>query len=226
LPSLPFGLHSNAAQYSFRFVGTRISAAIRLDYLRALFKQSISDLDKLPSGSVAQTITGGANTLQIGITDKLGTLLQFSAMIISAFAVAFKYSWQLTLVTSSALLFIIALFIVIIPAGMKGQKAVDYANGKATSIASETIGAVRMIVACGAEGRIAQKHKYWIEKARRRGLKQSPLLGLQLGPTFLCIFADYALTFWYGVKLFNDNHIHTVGTILMLVRRIVMGQIQ
>lgn len=214
LPS-PFELHSDTFQFSFRFVGTRLSAAIRLDYLRALFKQSISELDKLPSGSAAQTITGGANTLQIGITDKLGTLLQFSAMILSAFIVAFKYSWQLTLVTSSVLLGIIVLFGFVIPVWLKSQKAVDYANGKATSIASEAIGAVRMIVACGAEGRVAKKHNYWVGEARRRGLRQSPLLGAQLGPTFLCVFADYALTFWYGVKLYNDGHIDSVGTILM-----------
>jgi ATP-binding cassette subfamily B (MDR/TAP) protein 1 len=210
-----FELRSDTSKFSFRFVGTRLSAAIRLDYLRALFKQSISELDKLPAGSAAQTITGGANTLQIGITDKLGTLLQFSAMILSAFIVAFKYSWQLTLVTSSVLLGIIVLFGFVIPVWLKSQKAVDYANGKATSIASEAIGAVRMIVACGAEDRVAKKHGYWVGEARKRGLRQSPLLGAQLGPTFLCVFADYALTFWYGVKLYNDGHIDSVGTILM-----------
>jgi hypothetical protein len=72
-----------------------------------------------------------------------------------------------------------------------------------------------MIVACGAEDRVAKKHNYWVDEARKRGLRMSPLLGFQLGPTFLCIFADYALTFWYGVKLFNDGHIDSVGTILM-----------
>ncbi|OBT74578.1 hypothetical protein VF21_07563 [Pseudogymnoascus sp. 05NY08] len=211
------------SMFSFRFVGTRLSAAIRLDYLRALFKQSISELDKLPAGSAAQTITGGANTLQIGITDKLGTLLQFSAMILSAFIVAFKYSWQLTLVTSSVLLGIIVLFGFVIPVWLKSQKAVDYANGKATSIASEAIGAVRMIVACGAEERVAKKHGYWVGEARKRGLRQSPLLGAQLGPTFLCVFADYALTFWYGVKLYNDGHIDSVGTILIVLMSVLIS---
>ncbi|KFY49373.1 hypothetical protein V495_00615 [Pseudogymnoascus sp. VKM F-4514 (FW-929)] len=211
------------SMFCFRFVGTRLSAAIRLDYLRALFKQSISELDKLPSGSAAQTITGGANTLQIGITDKLGTLLQFTAMILSAFIVAFKYSWQLTLVTSSVLLGIIVLFGFVIPLWLKAQKAVDYANGKATSISSEAIGAVRMIVACGAEDRVAKKHNYWVDEARKRGLRMSPLLGFQLGPTFLCIFADYALTFWYGVKLFNDGHIDSVGTILIVLMSVLIS---
>lgn len=183
--------------------------------MKALFAQSISELDKLPSGEAAQTITGGANTLQIGITDKLGTLLQFSALIIGSFAVAFKYSWQLTLVTSSALLIVIVVFSIVIPIWLKIQKTIDFANGKATSIASETIAAIRMVIACGAENRVAQRHKHWIDEAKRRGLKESPLFGLQIGPVFLVIFADYALTFWYGVKLYSEKRIDSVGTVLM-----------
>lgn len=136
-------------------------------------------------------------------------------MILGSFIVAFTYSWQLTLATSSVLLGIIVLFSFVVPVYMKTQKAVDYANGKATSIASEAIGAIRMIVACGAEDRVAKKHNHWVTEARQRGLRQSPLLGAQLGPTFLCVFADYALTFWFGVKLYNDGHIDSVGTILM-----------
>ncbi|KFY45703.1 hypothetical protein V494_00829 [Pseudogymnoascus sp. VKM F-4513 (FW-928)] len=202
---------------------TQVPKTVSQDYLRALFKQSISELDKLPAGLAAQTITGGANTLQIGITDKLGTLLQFSAMILSAFIVAFTYSWQLTLATSSVLLGIIVLFGFVIPVWLKSQKAVDYANGKATSIASEAIGAVRMIVACGAEDRVAKRHNYWVAEARKRGLRQSPLLGAQLGPTFLCIFADYALTFWFGVKLYNEGHIDSVGTILIVLMSVLIS---
>lgn len=209
--------------YSFRRVGTRLSAAIRFDYLKALFAQSVSELDKLPSGEAAQTITGGANVLQIGITDKLGTLLQFSALIIGSFVVAFIYSWRLTLVTSSAMLVIIVVFCVVIPIWIKMQKTVDFANGQATSIASETIGAIRMVIACGAESRMAQRHGKWIAEARRRGLKQSPLLGVQLGPLFFVMFADYALSFWYGVKLYQQNRIDNVGNVLIVLISIMLA---
>jgi ABC-type multidrug transport system fused ATPase/permease subunit len=195
--------------------GIRLSAAIRLAYLRALFAQSIGNLDKLPPGQAATAITASANTLQIGISEKLSICLQSLALLISAYAIAFKYSWQLTLVASSLLLFVVLVYGIIIPISMKLQRSMDHANEKATSIASEVFGSIRMVVACGAEERVAFAYSKWIDEARRRGLKLSPVLGAQFSPVFFSIFADFALTFWFGVKLFHEGHFDSVSTVLM-----------
>jgi ATP-binding cassette subfamily B (MDR/TAP) protein 1 len=153
--------------------------------------------------------------MQIGISEKLGTMLQYTALVIGAYVIAFKYSWQLTLVTSSSLVFVCLIYSGIVPIWIKLQKSIDHANGKATAIASETLGAIRMVVACGAEDRVAKRHSGWIEEARRQGLKESPLFGFQMAPVFFCIFATFALTFWFGVRLFNQGIIDSVGTVLM-----------
>lgn len=92
--------------FTFRLVGLRISAKVRLNYLKALFSLPVGVLDTLPSGQASNTITTTANTLQVGISEKLGTILQYLAMLITAIAIAFTYSWALTLVTSSVLLFV------------------------------------------------------------------------------------------------------------------------
>lgn len=211
------------SMYSFRRVGTRLSAKMRLLYLRALFNQSVSQLDLLPSGEAANLITGGANTLQIGITDKVGMFLQFLALIIGSIAVAFKYSWQLTLVTSSALVASLFLFVGTSPLFLKKIAGVNYANGQCTSIASETITAIRMVIACGAESRMAKRHAKWVEEAKQRGLDQSILYGVQLGPIFFIMFADYALCFWFGVKLYQQGHIANVGTVLIVLLSVMMS---
>jgi ATP-binding cassette, subfamily B (MDR/TAP), member 1 len=195
--------------------GIRLSAAIRLAYLRALFAQSISSLDKLPSGQSAGMITAQANLLQIGISEKLSICIQFTSLLVAAYIVAFKYSWQLTLVASSILLFVLVVFGIIIPILTKLQKSVDHANEKASSIASEVFSAVRMVVACGAEKRVVNTYSKWVDEARRRGLKLSPVVGIQFAPVFFAIYADMALTFWYGVKLYDEYHLSSVGTVLM-----------
>src|SRR5947209_5512250 len=92
--------------YSFRMTGIRISATIRMAYLVALFNQPISVIDKLPPGAAVDSLTTVANTIQIAISDKLGVLVQAIALIISAYVVAFKYSWALTLASSSVILFV------------------------------------------------------------------------------------------------------------------------
>lgn len=202
-------------KFSFRITGIRISAAIRLAYLRALFGQSISKLDKLPPGQSASMITANANILQLGISEKLSTCIQFTSLLIGAYVIAFKYSWQLTLVASSILVFVVIVFGIIIPISLKLQKSVDHANEKASAIASEVFGSIRMVVACGAERRVAETYSKWIDESRRRGLKLSPALGIQFAPIFFAIYADFALTFWFGVKLYTEGHFNSVSTVLM-----------
>ena len=102
-------------------IGIRISSAIRHDFLKALFAQSVHVLDSMPPGYATTTITTTSNTLQLGISEKLGVFVEFSATMIAAVVVAFTYSWELTLVTSSAILFILVTVSLLLPFIVKGQ---------------------------------------------------------------------------------------------------------
>ena len=96
--------------------------------------------------------------------------------------VAFIYSWALTLVTSSVVIFISLVYGVIVPIVTKKQREVEEADGRASGIAGEVLGSVRMIIANGAEGRIAEKFSSWVEESGRRGKKQAVWLGVQFAP--------------------------------------------
>jgi ATP-binding cassette subfamily B (MDR/TAP) protein 1 len=165
---------------AFRTVGLRMSAKVRLEYMKALFALPISVLDTLPGGQASNTITTTANVLQIGISEKLGTLIQFTSLTIAAIIVAFKSSWSLTLVTCSVLLFVGLVYGVTVPLIIKMTKEVEHADEKASSIAGEVLGAMRMIVANGAEARMSKKYAGWIEESRRRvrsaGYTSGPLI--------------------------------------------------
>lgn len=211
------------SMFSLRIIGIRISAAIRLEYLRALFVQSISVLDTLPPGSAAGTITAQANLLQIGISEKLGTFLQSIALLVASYAIAFTYSWKLTLVTSSILVFVIAVYGAIVPFMVKFQKSKDHTDQKAIGIASEVISSIRMVAACGAEGLVGKRFGGWNEESRRRGLKLSPVLGAQFSPFFFALFADFALTFWFGIKLYVSRDIDNVSTVLIVLMSVLLS---
>lgn len=88
----------------------------------------------------------------------------------------------MTLVTSSVLVFVGTVYGIVIPIVVKLTKEVDHADAKAASIAGEVLGSIRMVVACGAEGRIAKKYAGWIQESNRRGLRKSPALGAQFAP--------------------------------------------
>lgn len=201
--------------FAFKIGGIRISAAIRLAYLQALFAKPISVLDKLAPGSAASTITSQANILQNGISEKLATFLQSIAMVISAYVVAFIYSWQLTLVTSSVLIFIAILYGGLLPLVVKAQKSKDHADSQASAISSEVFSSIRMVAACGAEGKVSDRFRGWVEESRRRGLRMSPMVGLQFCPFFFSLYSNFALTFWFGIRLYIWHDIENVANVLM-----------
>jgi len=147
-------------------------------------------LDTLPSGQAANTLTNTANVLQVGISEKLGIIIQFTSLMVAAIIIAFTYSWSLTLVTCSVILFIGVVYGITIPIVVKRQKEVEHADEKASSIAGEVLGSIRIVVACGAEGRIARKYSGWIEESKKRGLRLSPLIGVQFAP---CKLSQYRI---------------------------------
>lgn len=160
----------------------RISAAMRLAYLRALFCQPISVLDTLPPGQTAAIITITANILQIGISEKLSMFIQSTSLVLTALTIAFYYNWLLTLVTSSGLIFIVGFYSFTIPRLVKMMKEVEHADRMSSSIASEVFTSIRMVAACEAEGKMAKRYADWVEESRRRGLLMSPLVAMQQAP--------------------------------------------
>ncbi|KKZ60872.1 hypothetical protein EMCG_04463 [[Emmonsia] crescens] len=205
------------SMFSLRMTGIRISARLRLSYLQALFNQPISVFDTLPPGRPTNTITTFSNTIQAGISDKLSTLVQSFALVIGAYTVAFRYSWSLTLVSSSSILFISLLYGILVPIYLKMQKKVEQADEKASSIAGEALGSIRTIVSCCAEGRLAARYGEWVSEARKRGIRLAPQIGAQLAPSNFAMYASFALTFWFGVRQFASNNIPDVGPVITVI---------
>lgn len=155
---------------------------MRLAYLSSLFSQPISVLDTLPPGQTAAIITTTANILQVGISEKLSMFLQSISLVLTALVIAFYYNWQLTLVSSSGLMFILVFYCCTIPFLVKGLKEVEHADRMSASIASEVFESIRMVIACGAEEKMAKKYTDWVEESRRRGFLLSPLVATQQAP--------------------------------------------
>lgn len=199
-----------------------MSAAIRLDYLRSLFGQTIHVLDTMPPGSAAGTITTTANTLQLGISEKLGIFVEYLVLIITATVIAFVYSWSLALVTCSVILFIGLTVGTILPFYVKGTTKVTRAETKASSVASETFSAIRMVMACGAESQMAQRFGVWAETAKRHGQRTSPLIAAQFALVFFALFAAFGLAFWFGAKSYVEGRIDSVGTIIVVLMSVMM----
>ncbi|RDA95917.1 hypothetical protein CP533_5946 [Ophiocordyceps camponoti-saundersi (nom. inval.)] len=206
----------------FRMIGIRLSSAIRLHYLRRLFGQSIHVLDSMPPGEATTTITTTSNTLQLGISEKLGVLVEFASTMISAVVIAFTYNWALTLVTASAIVFIMLTVSVLLPCIVKSQGRMAKSEAKSSAIASEAMAGMRMVMACGAETRVARKYAKFVDEAKRHARLTSPLVALQFGLIFFAAFAAFALAFWYGTKSYLEGRLDSVATIIIVLLSVMM----
>lgn len=208
--------------YCFRMSGIRISAAIRIAYLAALFNQPISVIDKLPPGAATDSLTTVANTIQVGISDKLAILVQSLALILSAYVVAFKYSWALTLASSSVILFVFLVYGSLIPSLIEIEHSVNESNSAASAVAGEVLKSIRTVKSLCAEDAVTERYARFIAEARRRGLSRSlPSAGL-FAPAYFAIYANMALTFWFGVRLYSQGHISSVGTVVTVLFSVLL----
>jgi ABC-type multidrug transport system fused ATPase/permease subunit len=206
-------IHS-PVQFCFRVTGLRVSAVIRLEYVQALFSQPISKVDQVSVGTVTNTITTLSNTIQQSISDKLAILFQSVALLLAAFIIAFKYSWALTLVTSSALLFVVVGCSVTLPIMTKIQQRIDKADEKHSSIAAEVFGSIRTVVSLGAQESLSKRYANWVEEARKRGNGLSFILGVHFALVFFALYASFSLAFWFGLKLYREGHIKEINTVI------------
>lgn len=145
-------------KYCFRMIGIRLSSAIRLHYLQSLFAQSIHVIDSMPAGTPATAITATTNTLQLGISERLGTLVQYLTTVVAAIVIAFVWSWDLALVTSSLILYTVVVSAILMPLIIKGQTATLEADTEATSVASEALGEIRLVPACGGQDHVLSRY--------------------------------------------------------------------
>ncbi|OJJ32293.1 hypothetical protein ASPWEDRAFT_62003 [Aspergillus wentii DTO 134E9] len=198
----------------FRLVSLHASSILRLEYTQTLFSLPVSRLDEISVGSVTHAITALSNTIQQSVSDRLAVLFQSIALLIAAYAIAFRYSWALTLVVSSAILFVILGFCLTVPFLVKAQQRVDQADTKHASIAADVFGSMRTVLSLGAEAPLSRKYSSWVTEARKRGLRMSPVTGIHMALLFFSMYVSFALAFWFGLKLYREGHIANINTVI------------
>jgi ABC-type bacteriocin/lantibiotic exporter with double-glycine peptidase domain len=209
-----FGL-GYIASYAFRMSGIRISAAIRLAYLSALLELPISAVDRLQTGSATDTLTNIANTIQMALSEKLGTMLQGFALIITAYVVAFNYSWRLTLVSSSVLIFTTIILGPNIAILQKHYAKFLEETTKASGVAGEVLQGIRTIKSLGAEEEVRKRHARFVSRAKNHGKMMSKWMAMQLWPIFFGSYANMSLTFWAGLRFYSQGLISGIGELVM-----------
>jgi ATP-binding cassette subfamily B (MDR/TAP) protein 1 len=201
--------------YAFRMSGIRISAAIRLAYLSSLLDLPVSLIDKLPAGEATDALANIADTVQLAISDKLGSMVQGFSLIITAYIIAFVYSWRLTLVSSSVIIFVTVMLKVTMPNLIKYYIQILANNAGASGVTGEVLRGIRTIKSLGGEQEALRWQGKFLDQAQDCASKLSIWVSMQFWPAFFATYANMALTFWTGVRFFSKGLISDVGALVV-----------
>jgi ATP-binding cassette, subfamily B (MDR/TAP), member 1 len=196
-----------------RISGMRISSALRLAYIRALFAQPISMVDKVSPGKVSSRITTSANTIQLGVSQQFSLLIQAVTFTIGAYVVAFVKSALLTLVASACVPFIIISLGINVPFFIKIHKKTAEFLEEGSSLSFEIFSSIRIVVAFGAKERLHAHYSSAIDRAAENEKKCAPFMGMMMSPMFFATYATMALAFWFGIRQYTHHHLSGVGSI-------------
>ncbi|KAH7385568.1 P-loop containing nucleoside triphosphate hydrolase protein [Phaeosphaeria sp. MPI-PUGE-AT-0046c] len=214
---------SYISMITIRISGLRISAALRLAYLRALFAQPVSVIDTISPGKVSTRITTSSNTIQLAVSQNFAMLFQTFAFVIGLYVVAFVKAWLLTLVASASLPFIVICYGSIIGPFFSIHKVTEKHNEDASAMAFEMFSSIRVVTAFGAEDKLAEQHEKVLDKAATNEKRAAPLMGLMMAPSMVAMYGTFAISFWFGIKQYVEGKIADVGVIAVVLFSVMMA---
>ncbi|KAF2279224.1 P-loop containing nucleoside triphosphate hydrolase protein [Westerdykella ornata] len=214
---------SYLSMFTIRISGLRISAALRLAYLRATFAQPVSRIDTVSPGKVSTRITTSANTIQLSVSQSFAMLFQSLAFTVGLYVVSFVKSWLLTFVASAALPFILIVYGGLVPPFIKLHKVTEAYHEDASALAFEIFSSIRVVVAFGAQTKLESQHAALLDKAAKNEKKAAPLMGLMMSPSMLSMYGMFGLTFWFGIRQYSRGHIDDVGDIIVVLFSVMMA---
>ena len=85
--------------------GQRQATRMRHEYFRAILRQEIGWFDSNPTGALTSRIITDTTTVQEGISEKIGLMIQFLVTFIAGFVIAFVKGWRMALGTFLGFMF-------------------------------------------------------------------------------------------------------------------------
>lgn len=149
------------------------------------------------------------------MSEKVGFCIQNLATTLSALTIALVWQWKLSLV----IIALIPILAIVVPVTYVFYLRIEAESIKLyerlTGIETEALAAMRTVKAFGMIPEALRKHQELVEQITNHGLRASPIVGFQIGVVQVVTLGEYALSFWYGLRLYLNGEVDNVGTIVL-----------
>ncbi|GLD97150.1 hypothetical protein PINS_up005833 [Pythium insidiosum] len=206
-----FGGSIIVQHYGFAVTAQRLIARVRLATYSSMLHQEIGwfDLDENTSGALVARLATDSATLQAMTSDTLNRgLVNFTSMAI-AFAIAFYYSWEMTLVLLATTPILIAASFVQMQmfAGTNNNKETNDADNAAGTLLSEAIGSIRTVASFSMERALHGAYTAFLDVSKSTDIKVGVAGGIAYSVSQGLMLFNIAFLFYLGGKWVSDGRI-------------------
>ncbi|KAF2471230.1 ABC transporter-like protein [Lindgomyces ingoldianus] len=198
----------------FSIAALRYTVNLRASYLKAFISQ---DIEEAKESKAATDLSSNIGVIEDAISEKLGTVLQALATVVSSFIIAFLRSWKLALVLSTSIFFLIFKDLITSLLDARIEKKCQNVALQAAELAEECFTGIRTIASCCAEEKVNAQYERILDQVKKEELRKSSIPAIQYSVSAFVIHAVYSLSFWYGTKLLSREEIDSGGSILIVL---------
>ncbi|KAG6586737.1 multidrug resistance protein ABC superfamily [Phytophthora cinnamomi] len=220
-----FTLSITLQHYGFAVVSQNLVTRVRAATFSAMLHQEIGwfDLDENSSGALVSRLATDSAVLQAMTSETLNRGLVNMTTLTIAFAIAFYYSWQMTLI-------LLAVFPVLALSsyiqaqqmtGSAGNKKNNDADTAAGSLLSEAIGSIRTVASFSMETALNSLYVGYLDVSKeadvRIGVVGGMAFGVSQGAMFLVLaFLFYLSGRWISRGIITFEQMFMVLMVIML----------
>ncbi|KAK1940437.1 ABC transporter B family member 11 [Phytophthora citrophthora] len=209
------GASFTLTEYWFGIASSRLISRVRLATYTGMLHQEVGwfDLKENSSGSLVTRLSTDAAILQAMTSDFLNRSLMTGTTFTITFAVAFYYSWEMTLIMMATTPFLVGVNFVRLKqmSGQVNAKKNNDADASAGSLLSEAIDSIRTVASFGMEKNLVAQYTAFLDVSnahdKRLGVSGGISFGLSQGTTFWVLsFVFYigGILVSHGAVTFED----------------------
>ncbi|CAI5730066.1 unnamed protein product [Hyaloperonospora brassicae] len=197
---LVFAFSMTLQHYGFAVVSQKLVTRVRSATFSAMLHQEIGwfDLDENSSGALVSRLATDSAILQAMTSETLNRGLVNLTTIFIAFAIAFSYSWQMTLILLAAFPVMVASSFIQAQqmAGTSGNKTNNDADTAAGSLLSEAIGSIRTVASFSMEEAMNTMYVSYLNVSKEADVKIGVIGGMAFGVSQGAMFLVMAFLFY------------------------------
>jgi ATP-binding cassette, subfamily B (MDR/TAP), member 1 len=194
-----------------------VTKRLRAHFLQATLRQEISYFDQAETKSISVQVTTNGNNVNLGISEKLGQMVQGIAQFFAAFIVAFISQPKLAGITSSIIPVIVIVTSICLVIAQKQEVEIVKLQSVAGSLAEETFASMRTVQAFWLQPLLAKRYEEIVRKIEKLGMKKSPNFAVLFSVEYFCSYAGFALAFWQGTRMYANGEADNVGDVVTYV---------